>query len=476
MYGVILAGGSGTRFWPKSRELAPKQFLRIAGPQSMIQSTVARILPSIPMEKILVVTNELHAGQTCRQLAPLGLKAEQVLAEPVGRNTAPAIAFAARVLHEIDPQEIMAVLPADHVVQDVPAFLDKLEAAGKAAEKDYLVTLGIRPARPESGYGYIRKGTALEGLDDTFTVAQFIEKPNPDTAQIFYQSGDYFWNGGIFIWKISAILKAFEKHLPDLFGSLEELVSHLASKKGHPAYRVLDPKGKELFASLPSISIDYGVMEQSDRVAVIPAEMQWSDVGAWNALEEIFEKDAKGNIFSKNVVALDCSDSIVQSEDRLIAAIGAKNLIVIDTPDALLVCDKNRAQDVKKIVEDIRKKGGTETRVHRTMDQPWGTCTLLEKNDAFIIKKIEVDPGKKISLILTGDQKERWTVVSGQGEIQRDGTTLPLGPNESALIQNGMNALLTNTGKKSLTIMGIQTGNDLAKSIPVPYEDRSDAD
>ncbi|MBI5427195.1 MAG: mannose-1-phosphate guanylyltransferase/mannose-6-phosphate isomerase [Nitrospinae bacterium] len=471
MYAVILAGGSGTRFWPKSRELFPKQLITIAGAKTMLQNTVERILPLVPIENIFVVTNELHAVETCKQLAEYGFNPDRLIAEPAGRNTAPAIGLAAKILSRKTPEAVMGVFPADHVVEDGDSFLNALREAESVALRGYLVTIGIKPTRPETGYGYIKKGPPLDNGGGSFQVERFVEKPDLPSAQRFLEHNGYFWNSGVFLWKVSTILEEIKLRLPELDACLKTLASTVAESQGKYSYRVLGAKGKEIYNSIASISVDYGIMEKSQRVALVPASVRWSDVGSWSALEEVSAKDASGNVFSSNVVSLDCSGSIVQGNDRLIAAVGIKNIVVVDTPDALLVCEKNRSQDVRRLVEKMNEERRPETKVHATVLKPWGSYTVLEKRENYLLKRIEVLPGEKLSLQSHRRRSEHWLVVSGAAEVELDGRKIPLARHQSLDIPQGSKHRLCNPGDAPLTIIETQIGETLEEDDIVRYED-----
>lgn len=472
MYGVILAGGSGTRFWPKSRELYPKQLLNIFGQKTMIQNTVERLLPLIPIENIMVVTNDLHAIETCHQLAGYGFKPSQLLAEPLGRNTAAAIALAAHVLFSKNASDkVMAVFPADHIVFDPEVFLQTLQTATAAARKNHIVTLGVKPTRPDTGYGYIKKCAPLGTLNDVFQVERFVEKPDLNTAKSYLAQGDYFWNCGVFLWKVSTVLEEIKTYMPDLSAKMAGITEHIIDHKGKFIYRTLNPEGREIYQSLSSISIDYGVMEKSGKTVIVPSLMQWNDVGSWSSLEDIFPKDPQGNVFNENVVSLDCTESIIQSNKRLIAGVGLKNMIVIDTPDALLVCQKDRAQDVKNLVEIIKKEHRPEATIHTTVQRPWGTYTVLEKGEKHILKRIDVRPGGRLSLQSHHHRDEHWFVLSGQAEVQREDKVDVLNSGDSINIPKGTKHRLGNPGAGTLTIFEVQTGDFLDESDIVRYDD-----
>ena len=474
MFGVILAGGSGTRFWPKSREQNPKQLLKIVGSGTMIQNTVERLLPLIPINNILMVTNANHAFETCRQLEKYGFPPSQLLAEPVGRNTAAAIGFAAKVLYEKNPDGVMAVFPADHVVEDPEAFREVLRQGEKVADEGFLVTLGIQPHRPETGYGYIKKGSRLEELNGAWQVEGFVEKPNAETAKMFIDEGGYFWNCGVFLWKVSSLLKEMQIHLPGLYDQLDAIVSHTIENTQKYPFRLLNPKGKEIYNSLPSISIDYGILEKTKHAALIPADIRWSDVGAWNALEEVSESDTDGNILTENVTQLDCSGSIIQGEDRIIGVVGLKDLIVVDTPDALLVCNKNRAQDVKKLVEILKEEKRPEVELGATVQKPWGSYTVLEKKDHYLVKRIDVNSGERLSLQSHNHRSEHWTVVSGTALVDLDDKQIVLNENQSLFIPQESKHRLANHDKTPLILIEVQMGGKVDEDDIIRYKDDYD--
>lgn len=457
MISVILAGGSGERFWPLSRESHPKQLLNIAGEHSLIQQTVERLLPLTPIGKIYLITNEQHAFQTLSQLAPFGFKAEHLITEPIGRNTAPAVALAAELFKD-QPDEIMAVFPADHVLSDPDAFHETLRQAEEAASQEYLVTLGVKPTRPEMGYGYILKGGGLENLDNTFKVGQFTEKPDRATAEHFLKQRRYYWNCGIFAWKVSAIRKELQQHAPKVIEPLAGIEKHILKAKGKFPYRVFDDEGQKIFKSLPFISIDYAVMEPSQNAAVVTTSMPWNDVGAWSTLDDISKVDSDGNVLSKDVYQVDCTGTLVKADGRLIGAVGLKNMIVVDTPDALLICPKDRAQDVKQLVEQLKSKQRPETKLHVTVQKPWGSYTTLEKREGYLLKRIEVLPGESLSLQSHKHRAEHWLVVSGKAEVERDNKKMILKARESTIIPKGAKHRLANPGKKLLIIIETQLG------------------
>jgi len=353
MYIVILAGGSGTRFWPLSRTVRPKQLISITGDRSMLQRTVERVLPLKP-KRILIITNRVQAEETERQLAQYRKIPIDVIAEPSAKNTAPAIGLAATIIAAHDPEGVMVVLPADHFIKDEQALQQTLVDAAQAARKGYLVTLGIMPSRPETGYGYIEADMELRG-SGPFPVRRFVEKPPLDEAVRYLDAGNYFWNSGMFIWRADTILAEIGAYLPELLASLSKItftndVWELSD---------LDEQIAAVYGSVASVSIDYGIMEKSSRVQVVPVEMGWSDVGSWSSLPEVVEADDSGTVCvnANGHVSLDSSGCLIYVDAKVVATVGVHNLIVVSTPDALLICDRERAQDVKKVVEELARRG-----------------------------------------------------------------------------------------------------------------------
>ncbi len=466
-----MAGGSGTRFWPKSREQNPKQLLKIVGPGTMIQNTVQRLLPLIPIEKIYLATNHQQANETFRQLSSYGFLSDHLIAEPCNRNTALAIGLMAKLLEKKDPDAIMGIFPADHVVTDCESFIKTLQDAEALAKMDYLVTLGIPPSRPETGFGYLKQGSEIKGFDKACMVERFVEKPDLVTARQYIDQGNYYWNCGVFIWRASTILEELRQYAGDIYSQLDAIVGCLQNAKGKPGYLELDEKGRKVFSSLSSLSIDYAVMEHSSRVAFIPAEIGWNDVGAWDALDDVSEKDSAGNVISGNVLAQDCTNSIIQGQNRLIGVLGLKDTIVVDSPDALLVCAKERSQDIKKLVESLNDNGHPEAKRASTVKKPWGSYTVLDSGPSYLLKRIEVLPDEALSLQSHQHRSEHWTVVAGSAQVVLDGETFQLEVNDSITIPKSSKHRLGNSGSEPLTIIEIQFGHLLDEKDISRYED-----
>ncbi|MDQ7783890.1 MAG: mannose-1-phosphate guanylyltransferase [Desulfomonilaceae bacterium] len=351
IYAVIMAGGSGTRFWPRSRSNRPKQLLTISGEKTMIRATIDRVLPLIPYDRVMVVAGASHVGEIAKQVPCL--TGDMIVAEPCARNTAPCIALAAYKLRKIDPDAVMVVLPADHLIAKEQEFLQNLmKGADAAVQGDYLLTFGIFPSRPETAYGYIKLGPRELRIDSTgvFTVAGFVEKPDAETAEKYVTSGDYVWNSGMFVWKVSQIIHALETHLPGPARAMEEIVPSLNTPEEADAVR-------HAYETVDSVSIDYGVMEKAQNVLCIPVDVGWNDIGSWVALEEVWGRDDRGNASTGDVLNLETSNCIVSSPHKVAALIGVEDLIVVDTPDALLICRKDRAQDVKTLQEALKARG-----------------------------------------------------------------------------------------------------------------------
>jgi len=465
IYAVIMAGGTGTRFWPLSRESSPKQMLRIVGEDTMIRQTIKRLHNLLPLENISIVTNEKQAFDLNLHLAELkkGKNHLKIIAEPIGRNTAAAIGLAAVHLKKVSKDSVMIVLPADHVIADEKAFIEVMKKAVGCADSDYLVTLGIKPSKPETGYGYIKAGAGGQ-VSGVRRVKKFTEKPDKETAEEYIKDGNYLWNSGIFVWKASAILDEMKKYMPLLYKELIGIERWINTKGEKKAI-------EEAYSRLESISIDYGVLEKSKNVMVVRADIGWSDVGSWAALDGVLPRDAYGNIIKGNVVDIESRDSIVLSDKRLVATIGLKDMIVVDTSDATLVCQKHRAQDVKKIVDELRKRKREEHLFHQTIERPWGSYTVLESGDRYKIKRLVIKSGARLSLQLHRHRSEHWVVVSGTARVTKGAEIYDVHPNESTYIPVSTKHRLENPGKVLLQIIEVQNGEYLGEDDIERIED-----
>ena len=461
LYASILSGGIGSRFWPLSRETTPKQLLRVLGEESLLESTISRLDPLVPAERISIVTNEKQAEIIKTHLASgNGNVSPGYVVEPMGRNTAPAIGIAALDIARKDPEAIMAVLPADHLISDGASFRGALEAAAAVAEEGHVVTFGIKPSYPETGYGYIKAADAVIEESGRYTVRKvdcFVEKPDIETAKGYVEGGGYYWNSGIFLWKVEKILGEIKLHLPELYQKLMEI------KEGGDI--------EEAYEEITGISIDHGILEKTADCVVIEADFPWSDMGSWNALGDIFEPDKDGNIIKGRVMDIDSRNSIIMGCERVVATIGLEDFIIIDTPDATMVCPKERAQEVKDLVGNIKKEGWIEHELHPTVERPWGSYTVMEEGAGYKVKKIQVKPGKRLSLQSHKQRSEHWVVIAGMARVQRGEETVEIKTNESSYIPKGVKHRLENPGDEMLEIIEVQNGDYLGEDDITRYDD-----
>ena len=461
-YAAILAGGIGSRFWPLSRETTPKQLLKVVGDESLLKSTIKRLSPLVPADRVLIVTNSRQAEIIRLHLSYEDGKALSpgYVIEPTGKNTAAAIALAAFDLYRKDPEAVMAVLPADHVIEDGRPFRAALKAALQAARDGHLVTFGIVPDRPETGYGYIKASARAFRKIDSFgvrMVEKFVEKPDIRRARQYLKQGGYYWNSGIFIWKASRILEEIKRYLPETFDSLE---------------KCLEPEELAVaYKSVKDISIDHGILEKARDVVVIPANFPWSDMGSWNSFGEILKPDSDGNIVRGRVVDIGSKNSVIFGSDRAVATIGLKDMIIVDTPDATLVCPKERAQEVKDVVSALKRKGCMDLKDHRTVQRPWSTYTVLENGEGYKIKKRRVEPGKRLSLQMHHHRSEHWVVISGVARVQRGEEVVDITLNQSTYIPRGVRHRLENAGDRPLEIIEVQNGEYVEEEDIVRFED-----
>jgi mannose-1-phosphate guanylyltransferase / mannose-6-phosphate isomerase len=460
---VILSGGAGTRLWPLSRELHPKQLLPLLGSNTMLQDTVRR-LAGLEVGAPMVVCNEAHRFLVAEQLRSIDCKPRAIVLEPAGRNTAPAIALAAHATlagEEGDP--LLLVLPADHVMRDIPAFHRAIELAGAAARNGALVTFGIVPTSPETGYGYIRRGSPAGG---SYRIAEFVEKPDASRAQAFLASGDYYWNSGMFLFRARRYLEELEKFAPDIAAACG---NSFAGAVRDLDFTRIDPVA---FRDCRSDSIDYAVMEKTSDAVVVPLDAGWSDVGNWTSLHAACEHDAQGNALFGDVMVEDTHDSYVYSSSRLVATVGLRDHVVVETKDAVLVAPKDRAQDVKKLVTRLKAYGRYEHALHREVFRPWGSYDSIDAGERFQVKRLIVHPGGALSLQLHHHRAEHWVVVSGTASITRGEETFLLEENESTYIPVGVRHRIENPGRVPLHIIEVQTGSYFGDDDIVRLEDR----
>jgi mannose-1-phosphate guanylyltransferase/mannose-6-phosphate isomerase len=472
---VILSGGSGTRLWPLSRELYPKQLLPLVGKGTMLQETLARLTDVSDVGAPLVVCNESHRFLVAEQLLEAGIKPQAILLEPVGRNTAPAVAIAAMAAVADAPaaakgqsDPVLLILPADHVIRDVRAFRAAVAAGRKATEQGKLVTFGVVPTKPETGYGYIRRtaaGESGEG-DSVFRIAQFVEKPDLATAQGYVASREYFWNSGMFMFRAATVLDELRKLAPAIYEACAQ--AYTTAKRDLDFTRL---PAKE-FAACPSDSFDYAVMEKTQHGVVVPLDAGWSDVGSWSALHEAIPGDDNGNVCIGDVLTVDAHDCYLQSTSRLVAAVGLKDHVVVETKDAVLVAPKGRVQDVKELVAKLKKQGRHETSLHREVFRPWGSYDSIDNGDRFQVKRLMVKPGASMSLQMHHHRAEHWIVVAGTARITRGEETFLLEENQSTYIPLGTRHRIENPGKIPLHIIEVQSGTYLGEDDIVRFEDR----
>lgn len=464
IYPVVLSGGAGTRLWPMSRAQYPKQLLPLVSSQSLIVETVRRVMASDRFAPPTMVCNEAHRFVIAEQLRAEGVAPRAILLEPAARNTAPAIAAAAYQI--VDPNALLLVLPSDHVVRDHAAFMTAVDAAARAAEAGALVTFGVTPDRPETGYGYIRRGRPFDHAPGAFRLRGFVEKPNTRRAKRYLSSGDYYWNAGMFLFKAGAYLDELRRLRPEMAEAC-----HRAVERGRMDldFFRLDA---EAFTAAPSDSIDYAVMEHTARAAMVPLDAGWSDVGAWSALWEMGEKDGQGNVVLGPATLDAAHGSYIRSEGPVIAAVGVENLVIVATEDAVLVASKDQAQNIKGAVEALRRQGRTEADSSPVVYRPWGSYRTIDTGAGFLVKRLTVKPRASLSLQRHAHRAEHWVVVSGTAEVTRGTETFRLQPNESTYIPLGTVHRLANPGDQPLHLIEVQSGALLSEDDIERLEDR----
>ena len=442
VYAVLLAGGTGTRLWPVSRELYPKQLVKFIGNDSLVQSTIKRLAPAVDLQNVRVVCGEQHFHETARHMEDIGMVPEgKVICEPSGRNTAPAILLAACHIQRVAEDGILCVFPADHVIGDLESFHERLQAAIRLAQAGYVVTFGIKPNYPETGYGYIEGGADVS--DSALRVKRFVEKPDRETAEKYIKAGNFFWNSGMFAFKVSVILEEFKVHQPDLLVTMEEIFS-----AGQPLAR-------QDYDRLENISIDYAIMEKTDKCVVLPSDFGWSDIGSWKSLYDFLQKDTNDNVIEGDVIAQETRNCFILGHDRLIATNRLQDMVVIETPDSIFVSDLDHSRDVKSIVSALKEKGRKEYHQHRTVYHPWGISKLLEQRDNYTVAELTVYPGASLQLPGDAASAQHVFVIKGQAWVSAGkqkksldaGNSITYAPNGQVSIQN--------TGKGELHLIQI---------------------
>jgi len=463
---IVMAGGSGSRLWPLSRKLFPKQFLPLVDDATMLQATLNR-LEGLDIGKSITVCNEEHrfvVAEQLRRADELGT----IILEPMGRNTAPALALTALVASQQHDDPLLLVLAADHVIEDNEVFQQAVINGSELAQQGKLVTFGVVPKTPHTGYGYIKQGSSVS--DKAFVVDSFVEKPDQKTAEQYVNSGQYLWNSGMFIFKASQYLNALERFRPDILNACTKAIRHLENDLD---FVRVDP---DEFEKCADESIDYAVMEplcalNQDDVVVVPLDAGWNDVGSWSSLFELAPKDEDGNHFKGDVIAENTKNTYVHASQRLVSTLGVENLIIVDTPDALLVADVRASQDVKKIVNKLKKSGRTEATIHREVYRPWGKYDSIDNGKRYQVKRITVKPGAKLSVQMHHHRAEHWIVVSGSAQVTNGEKNFLLTENESTYIPIGVIHALENPGKIPLELIEIQSGGYLGEDDIVRFED-----
>lgn len=472
LYAVILAGGSGSRLWPMSREMYPKQLLKINGADTLFQSTFLRLIEDFDDKNILSITNIKHAPTVNIQLSELQKKfcrkkPYKVITEPIGKNTAPAIALSVKYIQEMAGEKtdpIILFAPSDHLVTKVENFSKIVQEGIKLAKEGYIVTFGVVPEKIDTGFGYIKTKNdkkIKEFSNKALKVAEFKEKPDYDTAKKYVESGKFYWNSGIFMFKASVITKEFKKHAPEIL----EILNKTSLSEKIPTIEYQE------FNKMPDISIDYAIMEQSKKIALLPLKCGWNDLGSWEAIYDISKKDKNGNYFTGNVIDVDSKNSMVYSTSKLVTTIGLDNVVVVETEDALLVCDKSKTQDVKKVYEKLKKKKDNSILVHKTVYRPWGYYTVIQEGEGFLTKCICVNPEAKLSLQKHFHRSEHWVVLEGNALVLKNDNEYELKPGESIDIDVEEIHSLQNPYNRPVKILEVQKGDILDENDIVRLED-----
>ncbi len=461
MIPVILSGGSGTRLWPLSRSQHPKQFLPLVSNNTMVQETILRLQGLEGLQAPLGVCNENHRFMMAEQLREVGVQPTAIILEPVGKNTAPAVTLAALTAQSTN--DILLILPADHAITHVSAFQTAVKKAHSLAEQGFLVTFGVVPHEPETGYGYIKAGDPLD--EDSFKVAAFVEKPDLDTAEKYVESGEFYWNSGMFAFKAGRYLEELEKFQPAILSACRKALD--GSQRDIDFVRL----HKDAFMECPADSIDYAVMEKTNQSVVIPLDANWNDVGSWSALWDVTQKDDQGNAVSGDVLAFDTRDSFLHSSNKLIATIGVNNLVIVETDDAVMIATKDRVQDVKKIVDHLKKAKRSEADIHRKVYRPWGYYHSVDSGERHQTKRIVVKPGAKLSLQKHHHRAEHWIIVKGTAMITKGDKKMLLSENESTYIPLGVTHCLENPGVIPLEMVEVQSGSYLGEDDIVRFQD-----